>query len=100
MLGGVRIIHTPGHTPGSISLHIPQERLLIVGDVIANRGKLSLPPKTFTVDMAQNIQSMKKIADLEFDIACFGHGAPLTRNARPTILSLANTLEKLYQAEA
>jgi len=100
ILGGTRIIHTPGHTPGSISLYIPQERLLIIGDVIANRGKLSLPSKAFTVDIAQDIQSMRKIADLEFNIACFGHGAPLTRNARPAILNLVNTLEKRYQAEA
>ncbi len=99
ILGGTRVIHTPGHTPGSISLFIPQERLIIIGDVIARRAKLSLPSRTFTVDLSQEIQSIKKITDLDFDIACFGHGAPLTRDAHPAITDFYKMVKRQYRGQ-
>ena len=97
ILGGTRVLHTPGHTPGSISLLLPRERLVIVGDVMAHSFKLSLPAKAFTVDVAQEIQSIKKIASLDFDAICFGHGKPLVRNAHPAIMEFAKMLESKYQ---
>ncbi len=97
ILGGIRILHTPGHTPGSISLFLPQERLVIAGDVLARRFKLGLPSKAFTVDIAQEIQSIKKIASLDFDAICFGHGSPLLHKARPAVIKFAEMLESKYQ---
>ena len=97
ILGGTRVLHTPGHTPGSISLFLPQERLVIAGDAINHRFKLRLPSKAFTVDMAQEIQSIKKIASLDFDFMCFGHGAPLVHNARPAVMNFVKMIESKYQ---
>ena len=97
ILGGIRVFHTPGHTPGSISLFLLQERLIIVGDVLAHRHRLSLPSKVFTVNLAQEIQSIKKVASLDFDIICFGHGSPLVHQARPAIINFAETLASQYQ---
>ncbi len=97
ILGGIKIWHTPGHTPGSISLFIPAERLLIAGDVLANRFRLGLPSKAFTVDLAQEINSIKRIASLDFDIICFGHGSPLGRKARPAMENLIRKLESKPQ---
>jgi glyoxylase-like metal-dependent hydrolase (beta-lactamase superfamily II) len=34
VLGGCRIVHTPGHTPGHLSLHLPAQRLLVAGDLL------------------------------------------------------------------
>ncbi len=46
LLGGADVVHVPGHTPGSIALHFPSERLLICGDTISHRGdRLGPPPK-------------------------------------------------------
>jgi glyoxylase-like metal-dependent hydrolase (beta-lactamase superfamily II) len=45
ILGGTRILHTPGHTPGSICLLLRKERLIIAGDVLNNRFGLGLPSK-------------------------------------------------------
>ncbi len=78
-LGGLKVIHTPGHTPGSISLFSPQNRLLIVADALSKRGKNPwLPHKMVSTDFRQAVDSVKGIAQLDFDILCFGHGQPLT----------------------
>jgi len=99
MLGGIKIWHTPGHTPGSICLFIPQEKLVIVGDLLSNRFSPSLPSRIFTVDMIQEVNSIKKLASLDFDIIAFGHGRPVLREARQAITRLAEKLESKYKAE-
>ena len=96
ILGGIRVLHTPGHTPGSICLLLSQERLVIVGDVIAHRFGLHLPSKAFTVDIGQEIQSIKKVASLDFDVICFGHGLPLVDEARPAITNFAKRIQSKY----
>ena len=81
-LGGLNVIHTPGHTLGSISLFSPQRKLLIVGDTLRTwHEHIRLPPKLVSADLIQAIDSVKRIAQLDFDIICFGHGKPLTKDA-------------------
>lgn len=92
VLGGMRVVHTPGHTPGSISLYFPERGLLIVGDVIAHRFGLDLPARAYTVDMDQEIRFMKKLATMDFQSICFGHGRPVLQGARDAITRYAATL--------
>jgi glyoxylase-like metal-dependent hydrolase (beta-lactamase superfamily II) len=78
-LGGLEVVHTPGHTPGSISLFSQRNKLLIVGDALRKRRKtLYLPPKMVSSDLSQAAESVKRIAQLDFNILCFGHGLPLS----------------------
>ena len=94
ILGGIKILHTPGHTPGSISLFLEQEGLVIVGDVLSRSTLgLSLPSKAFTIDLAQEIQSIRRLASLDFTLIGFGHGAALTRNARRAVTDFASRTE-------
>ncbi|MCJ7654215.1 MAG: MBL fold metallo-hydrolase [Dehalococcoidia bacterium] len=92
ILGGIKILHTPGHTPGSICLYLQSKKLLIAGDLLAHRFGLRLPSRMFTVDIAQEIQSVKRIASLEFDIICFGHGSPITHQAHQSVADFADRL--------
>lgn len=81
-LGGLKVIPTPGHTPGSISLFSPQKKLLIVGDAINNRHRdFRLPPKSISSDLSQAIDSIKRLAQLDFDTLCCGHGKPIVSRA-------------------
>lgn len=81
-LGGLEVIHTPGHTPGSISLFSPQKKLLIVGDTLNNRHKdLWLTPKSISSDISQARESVKRLARLDFDTLCCGHGKPIVGGA-------------------
>ena len=78
-LGGLEVIHTPGHTPGSISLFSQQNKLLIAGDTLRKRRKtLHLPPKMASSDLTQAVESVKRMVQLDFDILCLGHGLPLS----------------------
>jgi glyoxylase-like metal-dependent hydrolase (beta-lactamase superfamily II) len=81
-LGGLEVIHTPGHTPGSISLFSPKKRLLIVGDTLNSSHKdLYLTPKSISSDVSQARESVKRLAQLDFDILCCGHGKPIVGGA-------------------
>ena len=81
-LGGLRVIPTPGHTPGSISLFSDSYRLLFAGDALNNRRRfLRLPPKHASTDLAQAADSVIEMSRLNFDILCLGHGQPLSGNA-------------------
>ena len=94
-LGGLEVIHTPGHTPGSISLFSPQKKLLFIGDMLNNRyNPFRLPSKIFSTDRTQVIDSLSKIAQLDFDILCFGHGKPLTTDASAKVRDFINNLKQ------
>lgn len=90
---GLRMIATPGHTPGHICVFDPAGSLLILGDAMNNVGKeLTGPNPKYTADMAQAQQSVKKLAKLKFDRAVFGHGEPIDKGASQAIAKLAGTL--------
>jgi glyoxylase-like metal-dependent hydrolase (beta-lactamase superfamily II) len=81
-LGGMEVIHTPGHTPGSISLFSPQKKLLIVGDILNNgHRELHLTPRSISNDVSQARESVKRLTQLDFDILCCGHGRPIIGGA-------------------
>jgi len=92
-LGSWQVVHVPGHTPGSVCFFQPERGILITGDAVNHRrGRLGAPPKLFTSDMAQAHASIRKIAGLEFEICCFGHGPPLKENAKRRVQALASSL--------
>ncbi len=78
VLGGIHVLHTPGHAIDHLAFWQPEQRILIVGDVLFNLPpRLTLPFAFFTVDMAQNRQSLARIITLQPAVICFGHGKPL-----------------------
>ena len=81
---GFTVIHTPGHTPGHISLLHKKRRLLITGDALSNRGgKLRKPLPIYTPDMKNALRSLWKLAKKhgdEFEVMAFGHGPPILQN--------------------
>ena len=90
LLGGARVIHTPGHTPGSISLHFPAEGALLVGDALQRAGsRLTLPSRWFSSDMEAAKASLRKLAGLDFEVICFSHFQPMRTGARAALRSLA-----------
>jgi glyoxylase-like metal-dependent hydrolase (beta-lactamase superfamily II) len=88
-LGGLRVVPTPGHTQGSICLYALESRILFVGDVLQRRRKkLRLPAKMVSTNMEEAIASVKRIAELDLEILCFGHGKPLFADTRSRLLAL------------
>jgi glyoxylase-like metal-dependent hydrolase (beta-lactamase superfamily II) len=89
--GGARIIHVPGHTPGSIAVHVPRIRSLFTGDAVAAIGSRPFVG-FFNIDREQAKQSVRRLAEIDFDVGCFGHGPPLTADASAAFRRLAESL--------
>lgn len=93
-VGRLTVIHTPGHTPGSISLYDSERKVLFVGDAMRYvDGKISGPPKQFTLDMDKALQSIAKISELEFDMMLSGHGEALKPNASHMVKRFYKSLQ-------
>ncbi len=76
------VIHTPGHTPGSIAIYDEDRKVIFVGDTLRyTKGRLVGPPKQFTWDLRNAESSIRKIAEFDFKIMLSGHGEPLKTNA-------------------
>nr|WP_263323211.1 MBL fold metallo-hydrolase [Neobacillus sp. Marseille-Q6967] len=89
-MSGWKWIHTPGHTPGHISLFREQDRTLIVGDafvtvkqeslykVLTQTKEISGPPRYYTTDWNAAFESVKKLQALQPETAITGHGLPMS----------------------
>lgn len=81
VMGGLQAILTPGHTPGHTAFWQPQRRVLFCGDALMHFFRLSGPFQAFSSDLAAIGPSIRTIADLQPEVVCFGHGAPLLQDA-------------------
>ncbi len=89
LLGGLQVIHTPGHTVGSICLYSRERGILFSGDLVRNEyGILEGPPPQFTPDPEAAAASLHKVAELDFETLFPGHGVPIMRDAAPRLRAL------------
>ncbi len=82
MVGPLSIIHTPGHTDGSISLY-EQNDAIFVGDLLRTdgSGNLRLSSASMSRDMDESRRSVERISRLEFAMLLPGHGKPVEEGA-------------------
>ncbi len=79
VLGGLRVVATPGHTPGHVSFFAPAAGILFSGDsIISEKGRLIQSRPAATWDAAQAQASAKAQAALGATIVCPGHGPVVT----------------------
>jgi hydroxyacylglutathione hydrolase len=88
-IAGLRIIHVPGHTRGSIALYDPARKVLFPGDMLRYRkGTVEGPPEHFSYNMKQVRRSTEKLRSLDFDTMLGGHGGPLKKGAAKKVRKL------------
>lgn len=85
-MAGWRWIHTPGHTPGHVSLWRERDRTLLAGDafittaqesayaVVTQREEMHGPPAYYTQDWDAARESVQRLARLEPELVVTGHG--------------------------
>jgi glyoxylase-like metal-dependent hydrolase (beta-lactamase superfamily II) len=75
LAGGTRVIFTPGHTPGHLSLYLERPKVLVAGDALtAEGGHLNGPNPPFTLDVGEAARSVRRLAELDVEtIVCY-HG--------------------------
>jgi len=77
--GGITVIHTPGHTPGHISLFLESEGILVSGDALrAENGILQGPSPTATPDLAAAAASLRKLLHYPIKSVLCYHGGLTT----------------------
>jgi glyoxylase-like metal-dependent hydrolase (beta-lactamase superfamily II) len=78
ILPGLRVVELPGHTYGQIGFWWQEKRLLIGGDVMMNLPwGLSVPTRAASPDWTAVKQSIRKVADMDVETLCLGHGNPV-----------------------
>jgi len=103
-----KYIHTPGHSPGHISLFRESDKVLIAGDAFVTTKAesaihalsftkmLSGPPKYFTCNWASAKQSVLKLSALNPEIAATGHGHPMQgEQLQKELSTLATQFDKI-----
>ena len=77
-----QVILTPGHTPGSICLYNPQNKVIFVGDNLRySKGKINGPSPRLLPEPEKFKESIKKLADLDIEVILSGHSPPVTSTA-------------------
>ena len=90
VIAGMKVIHIPGHTPGSIALLDEKRKVLFPGDTLRYRdGRIEGPPAKFTPDPELARRSIERLKRYDFDVMLAGHGEPLRGGASEKVRATA-----------
>ena len=88
-LDDLRIVHTPGHTPGSVCYLLEDRQVLFTGDTLFSDGrKLSRSVPWPGYNRSDYRHSLAALANMEFDVLCGGHGSPMIGGAADKLREL------------
>lgn len=90
--GTPRVVHVPGHTPGSAALHFEDHDAVLVGDALATyavttgiRGPQIAP---FSADRDEALESLRRLEDLPASLVLPGHGAPWRQGVKTAVAAV------------
>lgn len=83
--GGLRVVHTPGHTLGHVALLHEPSGVLITGDSIWNFRRLRWSVRAFCTDIAMNARTAHVLGELDYSVAAFTHGPHISEQARERV---------------
>ena len=91
VLGGLEVIHTPGHTPGSVCLYAPSLRALWVGDALERRRRgVTFASRLYSDDIRLARKSVRRMAERDVETLVFAHYPPWTDDANAVLRELAS----------
>lgn len=90
-----RVIHTPGHTLGSLSLDLG-DGVIFIGDAMINQIRVGMP--LYGEDIAMAYESLQKLHALRPRILYSGHGKPFSGNDIAQYLEMKNLTRVMQQA--
>jgi glyoxylase-like metal-dependent hydrolase (beta-lactamase superfamily II) len=93
-VGPFAVVDAHGKSPGEIALHWPERRILLVGDACVGKppGECALLPDPVIDDKPALIESLRRLAGLEFDSLLVGDGAPVLAEGRAALQRLVAKL--------
>ena len=91
-IGDYRVIHTPGHTSGSICLYNPNNKVLFVGDnLMCSKNKIEGPRVLHEPELFK--KSIEKLKNLNIDVILTGHGQAITSDANNKLETFLTELD-------
>ena len=82
LAGEIRVIFTPGHTPGHLSLYLEREKVLVAGDALtAEGGHLHGPNPSATPDTDEAARSVRRLAEVDIKTIVSYHGGVVDEDA-------------------
>ncbi|TFG05454.1 MAG: MBL fold metallo-hydrolase [Promethearchaeota archaeon] len=90
----MEVIHLPGHTPGNISIYLPYQKAIMIGDSIFDENGLIPPPKMYCTDFEQAKTSIQKLLTYDFTTLFLSHGRPMVQEAYAAVENLVNSLRE------
>lgn len=89
-VGGLQVLHIPGHTPGHLALYSTEKGVLISGDAIATWPSFYPGWPSFTLNETQQRATIRRLAELEPKVVGVGHGDAITNDAADRVHSLVS----------
>lgn len=88
-LGGLRVLHLPGHTPGNIALYSKERKVLFCGDTLGNRNNVLAVPFQYKYHKKECDLTFSRLAELDIDVLLPGHGPPILKGADDMVREFA-----------
>lgn len=91
-IGPFTVVAAPGKSPGEVALHWPARKILIVGDACVGKppGACALLPAAAIDDLPRLRESLKQLAQLDFETLLLGDGACILKGGKAALAALAN----------
>jgi len=84
--GGIRVLHTPGHSPGHCSFLLERPGILITGDALFNwRDKISYSIAAFCSNVALSQDTADRLGEVDYELVAFTHGPEIRQDARDAV---------------
>lgn len=92
-VGPVKVIPTPGHTPGHLSFYLKDQGVLFTGDAIATWPEFGAGWPSFNLNEEEHQKSVQRLADIDAEVVAVSHGEPIVRGAKERLRSLLESPE-------
>ncbi len=93
--GGLHVVHTPGHTPGHVSLLHPATGVLVTGDAIFNLLGIRWPTLAFCSNARLTQATADRLGELDYTVAAFTHGPHVADRARERVRTFLATAPRV-----
>jgi glyoxylase-like metal-dependent hydrolase (beta-lactamase superfamily II) len=96
VMGGLEVIHTPGHTPGTVCLYLPRDRIMFTGDVLqVIKGRVTFAHRYFSSDFPMARDSVERLTEYDVRTIAFSHYPAWTDDANGVLARLARRARQL-----
>ncbi len=93
-IAGLKVVHSPGHSPGSIVLYSEELGAIFTGDLVhEENGRLYEIPHRYSLDPMKNREAIRKILELDFRHVLPSHGRPILNEGKERWRELVEELE-------